>query len=200
MALEKALEERIAGLGINDDNESRLMAFLEEIKVYHKPTYNHCVRVGLKSVEAAAHAGCNIEQMLYAGLLHDVGKLAIDVSLLSKKTGFNEEDYHIMQGHPVASYMLTRKDFPFAAEVILRHHMFEKNPYPVSFPSMKRRISKRSVEKHAKLLSIIDFYDAMCTRKDHFSYDCSSRKQRLLEGRAGMEDTINSLYDAGILS
>ncbi|MDD4878170.1 MAG: HD domain-containing protein [Candidatus Nanoarchaeia archaeon] len=200
MQTEKELEDRIFLAGIAGDEESRLLAFLEEIKAYHKQTYSHCVRVGVKAYDASAYAECNPRNMLIAGLLHDLGKLAIEINLLDKKTGFNEEDYSIMQAHPFEGYMLAKNDFPFAAEVILRHHMFEKIPYPASFPKMKKGISKRNVEKHARLLSIIDFYDAMCTRHDNFPYDCGGRKQRLLEGRKGMEVTINSLYAAGILS
>lgn len=199
MALESVLEQRIAELGINEDAEERLMAFLEEIKSYHALTYSHCLRVGLMSADASITAGCSPRRMLVAGLIHDIGKMGIEVSLLDKKSGFNDDDYHIMQGHPFEGYSLARNDFPFEAEVILRHHTHEKMPYPVSFPRMKKGISRKSVEKHAALLSIIDFYDAMCTRRDHFPYDCSSRKQRLLEGRQGMEDTIEALYSAGIL-
>lgn len=104
-----------------------------------------------------------IENIRYAGLLHDIGKISIKDEILLKAGKLTEEEYHQIKTHPVKAEEII-KTLPFLAEVthIIRHHheRFDGNGYPDG-------IKGENIEVGARILMIADVFDAMTTNRPY---------------------------------
>ncbi|MFA5887989.1 MAG: HD domain-containing protein [Candidatus Nanoarchaeia archaeon] len=151
--LEELVGQRISLLG--DERKEKLDNYLERIRKAHTPTYLHCLRVGIKSQDAAKLFGCNTEEMLIAGLLHDIGKIYIPTEILDQHDEFSEEQYRKIESHPADGYCIVEKDFPFAAEILLRHHKYCKRSYPKKLPEPvnPRGFNLQAIAGYARILS-----------------------------------------------
>ncbi|MDD3102135.1 MAG: HD domain-containing protein [Patescibacteria group bacterium] len=206
--LEKLLYQRIDQFNIDPNQQNSLKEYLNWIKRKDTATYNHSLRVGLTGALVAESLKIDPKPFFYAGLLHDLGKVAIDEEILQKTEKFTEQDMETMKSHPLYGYFLLKDDFPFSAEILLRHHYFGEKKYPQNLPELNFTASPETIkiiEKYAKILSIIDFYDAASTRTDRNSDITKKLKpaeiHQLLIKTYSDEDEkeiINHLYQQGV--
>jgi len=202
--LEKLLDNKFQELEINASQQDLLKFYLDFIKDKDYTTYSHSIRVGLLGAEVASFLDTNPNVFLYAGLLHDIGKLDIEDEVLKKKFDFNEEDREKIKEHPLQSYNYIKQVNPFAAEVVLRHHRHQKNAYPEILPeSMFENPTKVLIAYYSRVLSLVDYYDALTTRwneDERFNQANTKEKKKevLLENNPDQKTLIYHLYDAGI--
>ena len=100
-----------------------------------------------------------LEILEYASILHDIGKIGIADSILTKPARLNNEEWKIMRQHPeIGSEIL--KDVPFLEKsraLILHHHeRFDGNGYP-------NGLRQEDIPMGARLLAIADAFDTMTT-------------------------------------
>lgn len=200
--LEKKVQENIEKIGVYGNEKSVLLNYLDQIKCHDPWTYNHCLRVGIIFSNIADHFCLDQKLALYSGLLHDIGKITLPLSILRKRKGFNAKDYGVMKNHSMEGYEILRKDFPLIALVISRHHSYQHNHYPDKVPE-DHRFSKRThllISEYSKLLAIIDYYDSIKTRKDDaFSVkreipNAKKIKEKVLKEYPYKEEMIKELY------
>ncbi len=168
-SLEDKLQVKMDKLEIDQTRQKSLRHYLDWIKKADKDTYKHSLRVGLLGARAAKVLDLDPNPLFYAGLLHDLGKVLIDPKVVKKQGKFSEKDMEEMKKHPLYGYYLLRQDHNFSAQILLRHHRFGPKEYPKNLPEPKVSYNKETeklIEKYAKILSIIDFYDAASTRID----------------------------------
>ncbi|HII15576.1 MAG TPA: HD domain-containing protein [Nanoarchaeota archaeon] len=198
-----ALEDDMLGMleQLEAGKKQATILLLSQLWDHHMDSYNHCVQVGLKSLEASRFLGYNGGQMFFAGLLHDIGKLKVDVKILDRHVPFGEEEYRIIQSHPAEGYAKVRPLFPFEAEVLLRHHKFCKRSYPEKFPEPvnPNGFDMNLIESYARLLGVIDYYSSM-QRHDGYPYPEGNKMQKIMQERSGMDEIIRRLFDANILA
>lgn len=202
--LEELLDKKFQELEIDQRQQDLLTSFLSFLKDKDYSTYSHSIRVGLLGSELASFIDTSPNVFLYAGLLHDIGKLDIDDEVLKKKFGFNEQDFEKMKEHPLRSYNYLKNFNPFTAEVVLRHHRHQDNAYPEVLPeSIFEAHTNILIAYYSKVLSLVDYYDALTTRwnEDERFDDARTdedKKKLLLEKNPDQRTLINHLYDAGI--
>jgi putative nucleotidyltransferase with HDIG domain len=93
----------------------------------------------------------------HGALLHDIGKLDVPASILTKPAPLNEDEWDVMRRHPQVGYDLLRKlpRFSSAASLVLAHHeAFDGSGYPFGLEGKKIPIG-------ARILAIADSYDSM---------------------------------------
>jgi len=98
-----------------------------------------------------------LEALEQGGLLHDIGKLDMPASILSKPGPLDENEWRIMRTHPQVGYDLLRSQPRFAdvAEMVLAHHeAYDGSGYP-------RRLASTGIPKAARVLAVADAYDSM---------------------------------------
>ncbi|MGZ3773069.1 MAG: HD-GYP domain-containing protein [Pseudobdellovibrionaceae bacterium] len=136
---------------------------MDSLKVVDLVTYAHCCRVGEMSRKLARDAGLNeYEQKLaeFAGLFHDLGKIGISQSIISKPSKLDHDEYLIIQKHSELSEQivkpLTRHSF-FAdlLPAVRGHH---ERVDGSGYPDKKRG---EEVPLLARVILIVDTYDAM---------------------------------------
>jgi hypothetical protein len=171
-SLESKLEETFRDLKITYPQQESIKSFLTVLKKHDPATYEHCLRVGLMGVEVAQLLEMDPKAFLYPSLLHDVGKAIIDPDILRKTVGYSEKDHEQMMNHPSYTYRLLQGVHEFSAEVALRHHTYQKKPYPAELPKSKIPFNGETwklIDKVARTVSLLDVYDAFTTRKNERS-------------------------------
>jgi len=97
------------------------------------------------------------------GLLHDVGKIAVPDSILRKPGRLGDEEFKIMQQHPVFGALIV-KDVPNLPEVLggIRHHheRFDGKGYP-------DKLAGENIPLLGRLLAVPDCFSAMTTDRPY---------------------------------
>jgi putative nucleotidyltransferase with HDIG domain len=129
-------------------------------------TEGHSRRVADLSLIVARELGINGEELLdieRAGILHDIGKLAVPDAILSKPGPLTSEEWVEMRRHPDVGYRLLR-DVPFlghAAEIVYTHHeRFDGLGYP-------RGLKGDEIPIGARIFAVVDAYDAMTSDRPY---------------------------------
>ena len=104
------------------------------------------------------YKGRELKELILSGLLHDVGKIQISLSILNKPGKLTEEEMKIMQTHPALGYEMIRDVSGLSANVgygILQHHeRLDGSGYPF-------KLKGNQIHKFAKIIAVADIYDAM---------------------------------------
>ena len=125
-----------------------------------KYTRGHSERVSRVSVAIGKRLGLDeveLETLRISSLLHDVGKIAIDDSILKKPAALTAEEYEIMKSHPQQGYKImsqipAMKDF--LPGMYMHHEMVNGAGYP-------QGLKGDEIPLQAKIISIADAFDAM---------------------------------------
>ena len=95
------------------------------------------------------------------GLLHDIGKVAVPLEILTKPAKLSDEEYEKIQEHTVEGYKLLRKrniDSRIKQAALLHHEACDGSGYPYGF-------QKEQIPKFARIVTIADVYDAMTANR-----------------------------------
>lgn len=116
-----------------------------------------CLRIG----EALQLSEKEVHELKVIGLLHDIGKIAIDEGILNKPGHLNSSEWLEMKRHPEIGYRLlsSSTEMIMYAEAILSHHeRIDGKGYP-------NGLLGDEIPLHSKILSVADSFDAMtCER------------------------------------
>lgn len=131
-------------------------------------TAEHCVRVSVLAIAFGLALGMSPEQVRalgLSGMLYDIGKGMMPHKIINKNGKLTKDEALVIKNHPTRSFRLLSKVeglSKIVKEVALSHHEREDgNGYP-------RHIPKDRVSRYAKIISIIDVYDAITSDR---SYD-----------------------------
>jgi putative nucleotidyltransferase with HDIG domain len=165
-------------------------------------TRGHSERVELYAKEIAkemrlSHA--RIENITVAALLHDVGKIGIDESILRKPASLTPEERAIIQKHPVISVHILKevKLPPIVFELILHHHeRYDGKGYPDG-------ISGENLPIETSILSVADTYDAMTSIRPYSPGFTAEQTKKVIMEEKGKQfhpkvvDAFVKAYDKG---
>ena len=144
---------------------------LTAIKNFDEYTYNHSLNVGILSLAVGQRLGLerkNLVKLGTAGLLHDIGKVAISKDLVDKNGPLTKEEWEIMKKHSVfgvSEIIKTRglDDIAFASLLAsYQHHWnYDGTGYPEKMdPKIRPNL-------FARIIRICDAYDAMTTSRPY---------------------------------
>lgn len=91
------------------------------------------------------------------GLLHDIGKIAIDKAILSKSTPLTDMEWMEIKRHPEIGYRILSSvnDLSETAQYVLAHHEhWDGSGYP-------KGLKKNEIPFKARIISLADAYDSM---------------------------------------
>ena len=98
----------------------------------------------------------HVERVRLAGMLHDIGKIAIPDSVLCKPDKLTDEEYELMKRHPeLGARMLAASEFADIREWVLSHH---ERPDGRGYP---RGLSGDEIPIEGRILAVADAYEAM---------------------------------------
>lgn len=136
-------------------------------------TKGHSVRVAIYSKRLAQKLGMDEkeqERIYHIGLLHDIGKIGIPVSILTKPGRLTDEEFEIIKRHPAMGSTIM-KDFssiPGVQYGIRYHHeRYDGKGY-------NEGLSGIDIPLEGRIICVADSYDAMSSRRcyrNSLSYD-----------------------------
>ena len=145
---------------------STIYALTAAIDAKDHYTFSHSQCVSSYAAQLAAAAGLSeehVEIIRQAGLLHDIGKIGIPDSILSKEGKLTDEEFRIMRGHVERSIEMIRHlpSLDYVIPVVLAHHeRFDGRGYP-------RGIAGENIPIGGRCLNIVDSFDAMISRRSY---------------------------------
>lgn len=182
--------------------QEALNAFVRVIRIKEPETYLHSVHTAEFLVEIIRSMHLDPKVGLFAGLLHDYGKVQCDPAILHKKTDFTPEDLEHVTQHVLDGYRALRGLFDFTAEVILWHHRFQARPYPDFEPPPLHDYSTGTrvmIPLYGRLLAIADFYEATHRRNDRYGeMDGVAIRRIVEEHNRDLATLVTELYGRGI--
>ncbi|GAB6877597.1 hypothetical protein JCM13210_23250 [Thermaerobacter litoralis] len=123
-------------------------------------TYGHADRVARLAVTIGRQLGLSdiqLEQLQYAGILHDIGKIGVRDEILNKPGKYSPEEYEEMKKHPVIGARIV--DGVHSLETVaywIRHHheRYDGTGYPDG-------LSGEDIPLGARIIAVADAFDAM---------------------------------------
>jgi hypothetical protein len=151
-----------------------------ETKDYY--TRGHSERVSRGSGMIARQIGMHsdrVEAIMFAGMLHDVGKLGVPTKVLQKTGPLTEEEYAAIQLHPMRGLEIVR-EIGFLNEAlagIMHHHeKIDGTGYPMGFAGDE-------IPEFARVIAVADAFDSMTSTR---SYRAARRmSEAIVELRKG---------------
>lgn len=129
-------------------------------------TSGHSSRVANYSKLIALEAGLSeeeCEQVYFAGMLHDIGKIGIRNYIINKPGKLTEEEFAVIKSHTVIGnqILLSIKQNPFLALGAHYHHeRYDGTGYPEG-------ISGDNIPRVARIIAVADAYDAMTSERSY---------------------------------
>ena len=129
-------------------------------------TFGHQKRVSELSTAIAKKLQMNqkkITQISIASLMHDVGKIDIPVSILTKPTPLTDLEFDMIKTHPEKGYDIVKEiNFDYSiAEIILQHHeRLDGSGYPSGLKS-------NDILFESKLIAVADVIEAMASHRPY---------------------------------
>lgn len=103
----------------------------------------------------------NLNTLIRAATLHDIGKIGISKDIILKKTHFNDAELLSMRKHVEIGYRIAQAsgEFAYLSDIILYHHeWWNGQGYPLG-------LKEEEIPFMSRIISIIDAFDAMTHRK-----------------------------------
>lgn len=105
----------------------------------------------------------DLKLISYACLLHDVGKVHISDSILTKPSRLTEEEYEIVKKHPIvgANAIKNIEGMELCLDIVLYHHeRWDGTGYPEGLKEMQIPLT-------ARIAAIADSFDAMTSHRSY---------------------------------
>lgn len=97
-----------------------------------------------------------------AGLFHDIGKIHVPDTILTKTSPLTDEEYQLVKQHPYHSFRIISPISPESASVCLRHHERpDGRGYPMGDPN---------VPVEANVVSAADTLHAVCSNRSYHQH------------------------------
>jgi putative nucleotidyltransferase with HDIG domain len=203
-SLEDRLEEAFNDCGVSPDQRQQINLFLAVVKLKDEATYRHSVRVGLVAHRLGRLMHLSAKALLYAGLLHDVGKVLTMSSTLKKTDDWTPQDAIEMTRHATDGFRMLAGVFDFSAEIVLWHHRFQRNGYPDILPEPLHGYSEGTrvlIPFLGRVLALADVYDALHRVNSKFgTLTGSAIREKMLAFNPDQRQLIEEMYEDGVFT
>jgi putative nucleotidyltransferase with HDIG domain len=161
-------------------------------------TAGHSARVQRIALAVAEELGVPAQQLdavRFGGLFHDIGKIAVPDSILTKPGGLDDEEFAIVQRHPadgaeiVSHFSRLREAVP-----LIRHHheRWDGNGYP-------DRLAGDEIPREACVVGLADAWDAMTTDRPYraaLSVEQAAAEVRKCRGTQFSPEVVDAFFAA----
>ena len=129
-------------------------------------THGHCERLSDYSARLGEHLRLTedeITALRRAGIVHDVGKIAVPDAILLKPGRLTEEEWKVVRQHPVVGERICAplKSFRLVLPIIRHHHeKLDGSGYPDG-------LRGDAIPITARVIQIVDVFDALTTDRPY---------------------------------
>lgn len=128
---------------------------------------DHAERVATLAVELAKVSGLpaeEVQRLHWGGLLHDIGKIMIDPTLLNKAGRLTENELEAIRRHPETGANLVLAACPAATDVAacvnFHHERWDGSGYPLG-------LRESEIPMNARIIAIADVFEALTSDRPY---------------------------------
>ena len=169
--VEKAQQREIEFLKEEQNNmrvmfEQTATALANAIDAKDEYTHGHSMRVAEYALKIAQLAGKNekyCSEVYFAGLLHDVGKIGVPISIINKSGKLTDEEFAEIKKHPVIGRQILSgiDKSPYLSIAANYHHeRYDGHGYPYG-------LKGDDIPEIARIIAVADAYDAMTSKRSY---------------------------------
>ncbi len=146
--------------------ESVVRALSSAIDAKDPYTRGHSERVARIAVLIAQQLGCTtdeINSIYLSGLLHDIGKIGIDDTILRKPGDLTTDEFEHIKLHPTLGHGILKgvKQLDHVLPVVLHHHeAWDGSGYP-------GKLAGKAIPWLARIVAVADAFDAMSSDRPY---------------------------------
>ncbi len=149
----------------HDQQLSAMLALAETLDGRTHGGADHSRTVGRLAAIIASHLGFDadrVERVRLAGILHDIGKVAVPHTILEKDGPLTAEEWAHVRRHPEigAQVAAAARLDDVSAWVLAHHERVDGDGYPA-------RLSGGRIPLEARILAVADAYEAMVSGRAH---------------------------------
>ena len=104
-----------------------------------------------------------LRKLKIGALLHDIGKIAIDLSILHKHSKLQDSEFEIVKKHPEWGVHILGEieELKNVLPIVLHHHeKYDGTGYPSS-------LSKKEIPLYSRIVSVADTFDALTSNRPY---------------------------------
>lgn len=157
-------------LDIAKKTEFEICTILGKVaEIRDEETGSHIQRMSRYSAKLAELSGLSeedVETVLYASPLHDLGKIGIPDRILQKPGKLTEDEWAVMTAHPsIGAHILSDvEQYPVTAAgkiIAAQHHeKYDGSGYP-------KKLAGEDIHIFARIATLADVFDALTTRRKY---------------------------------
>ncbi|HTX63631.1 MAG TPA: HD-GYP domain-containing protein [Acidimicrobiales bacterium] len=164
-----------------------LHLIVEALELRDPATGGHSERVAANAQVMGQALGLDEEAqrtLYWAGLLHDVGKIAVPESILQKPGPLSPEEWATIRAHPTIGARLIRdtsSEFCEIADAVATHHeRWDGSGYPDG-------LAGGSIPLYGRILAVVDVFEALTADRPYRAPLPSSEALRYICDMGGLE-------------
>ncbi|QBP41823.1 HD-GYP domain-containing protein [Paenisporosarcina antarctica] len=170
--------------------EQVVNSFIVSIEAKDLYTFGHSERVSKYAIEVGKNLPQyqdekELRKLRLSGLLHDIGKINIPETILTKSGKLSAEEFNIIKTHPVVGARMVEKieGLQELKDGVLYHHeRWDGNGYPTKRKGV-------DIPLCARILAIVDAFDAMTSNRSYRSQiSFEEAFKQLLDGKGTQFD------------
>jgi putative nucleotidyltransferase with HDIG domain len=195
-----AISNAVSYSNLKDTYFGTIEAFAAAIEAKDKYTRGHSERVAMLSTMLAVRMNLHrefIEQLKYAAILHDIGKIGIHNTVLNKRSSLTEKERLMIQQHPGigVNIISTIKFLEDIKPAILHHHeKWDGTGYPDGLKAYDIPIL-------ARIIAVADAFDAMTSDRSYRNAMNTEKAVHIIIKERGFQfcptvvDALVAIYD-----
>lgn len=165
--MNQKIEEVRQELAAQTENiEDVVISLARTIDAKDKYTEGHTERVSQYAVFLGERLGLsdrNLETLRIGALIHDLGKIGIDLNILNKPGQLTEEEFEQIRQHPALGQQICSplKALQEVGDIIRHHHeKLDGSGYPDG-------LRGDHISQNARMVAIVDIFDALTTERSY---------------------------------
>ncbi len=175
------------------NTDINVMPYVLKIMNKEYSTHHHSTNVAMLTAVLSKVQKCSKEDMadfIFAALLHDIGKLRIDGSILLKDAPLNEDEYEIIMRHSDYGHAILEANGITSQKILngvrYHHEKLDGSGYP-------KQLGGKKIPKSARIIGMCDVFDALTTKRT-FRASYTSFEALLL-----MKQEMNNQFDESFI-
>lgn len=169
----------------NFRKQRNLLVNILDLKIYDDYTFHHSLSVALMALGIGIDLGLpvkDLDELVLAGMLHDIGKTAVPLEILRKPSRLTPQEFAIMKVHPLnaGSYLIKKNMISSSIfrGVVSHHEKWDGSGYP-------NGLQGSHIPLFGRILMIADIYDALTSQRPYRNPSPPSEAIEYIMGGSG---------------